>query len=110
PLPMWWNIRHALTGAPITNTTGIGILHANKVMVGIGVQISGNERNLIWDAGWAAINSKGIISEKDSLGRLMKGNIANFVAYDGNPFDMSTRVKVIAGGGKNEILIDPQQD
>ncbi|CAG8620184.1 17089_t:CDS:10, partial [Gigaspora rosea] len=127
PLPMLWNIRHALTGAPITNATGIDILHANKVMVGIGVQISGDERNLIWDAGWAAINSKGIISEKDSLGfiswnleeilglnrrdrRLMKGNIANFVAYDGNPFDMSTRVKVIAGGGKNEILIDPQQD
>ncbi|KAF0559064.1 composite domain of metallo-dependent hydrolase [Gigaspora margarita] len=127
PLPKWWNIRHALTGALITNTTGIGILYANKVMVGIGVQISGYERNLIWDAGWAAINSKGIISEKDSLGfiswnleeilgldrrdrKLMKGNIANFVAYDGNPFDMSTRVKVIAGGGKNEILIDPQQD
>ncbi|CAG8482075.1 21322_t:CDS:10 [Gigaspora margarita] len=127
PVPSSWSAQHALTGEPITNTTGIGILHANKVMVGIGVKESSLERNLVWDAGWAAINSKGGISEKDSLGfiswnleeilglnsrnrRLMKGNIANFVAYDGNPFDMSTRVKVVAGGGKNKILIDPQQD
>ncbi|CAG8468692.1 10936_t:CDS:2 [Dentiscutata heterogama] len=127
PVPTSWSAQHALTGAPITNTTGIEILHANKVLVGIGASESGLERNLIWDAGWVGINSRGVISEKEALGfiswnleeilglnrrnrRLMKGNIANFVAYDGNPFDMSTRVKVVAGGGKSEILINPQQD
>ncbi|CAG8452698.1 10938_t:CDS:2, partial [Cetraspora pellucida] len=126
-IPESWTAQHALTGAPITNTTGIDILYANGVKIGIGVVISGSERNLIWDAGWAHINSRGLISEKDSLGfiswnleeilglnmkdrRLMKGNIANFVAYDGNPFDMNTRVKIVAGGGKNKILIDPEQD
>ncbi|CAG8725565.1 4624_t:CDS:2, partial [Dentiscutata erythropus] len=127
PTPKLWTAQHALTGAPITNTTGIEILHANKVIVGIGVIESGRERNLIWEAGWAGINSRGVISEKDALGfiswnleeifgldgrnrRLMKGKIANFVAYDGNPFDMKTRVKIVAGGGKSKILIDPQQD
>ncbi|CAG8494493.1 17429_t:CDS:10 [Gigaspora margarita] len=127
PTPKLWTAQHALTGAPITNTTGIDILHANKVIVGMGVIETGLERNLIWDAGWASINSKGGISEKDSFGfiswnleeifglnrrnrRLMKGNIANFIAYDGNPFDMNTRVKIVAGGGKSKILIDPQQD
>ncbi|CAG8628867.1 5910_t:CDS:10, partial [Cetraspora pellucida] len=127
PTPMSWTAQHALTGAPITNTTGIEILHTNKVIVGIGVMETGRERNLIWEAGWAGINSRGAISEKDALGfiswnleeifglneknrRLMKGNIANFVAYDGNPFDMKTRVKIVAGGGKSKILIDPQQD
>ncbi|CAG8468715.1 10937_t:CDS:2 [Dentiscutata heterogama] len=127
PTPKSWTAQHALTGAPITNTTGIEILHANKVIVGISVIESGMERNLIWDAGWAGINSRGVISEKDAFGfiswnleeifgldgrnrRLMKGKIANFVAYDGNPFDMKTRVKIVAGGGKSKILIDPQQD
>ncbi|CAG8638709.1 5039_t:CDS:10, partial [Dentiscutata erythropus] len=127
PVPTAWSAQHALTGAPITNTTGIEILYANKVLVGIGASESGAERNLIWDAGWVGINSRGVISEKEAIGfiswnleeilglnrrnrKLMKGNIANFVAYDGNPFDMSTRVKVVAGGGKSEILINPQQD
>ncbi|CAG8508309.1 5040_t:CDS:2, partial [Scutellospora calospora] len=127
PTPKSWTAQHALTGAPITSTTGIEILHANKVIVGIGVIETGLERNLIWDAGWAGINSRGVISEKDALGfiswnleeifgldgrnrKLMKGNLANFVAYDGNPFDMKTRLKIVAGGGKRKILIDPQQD
>ncbi|CAG8677268.1 24161_t:CDS:10 [Cetraspora pellucida] len=126
-IPESWTAQHALTGAPITNKTGIDILYANGVKIGIGVVVSGSERNLIWDAGWAHINSRGLISEKDSLGfiswnleeilglnmkdrRLMKGNMANFVAYDGNPFNMNTRVKIVAGGGKNKILIDPDQD
>ncbi|CAG8479612.1 1104_t:CDS:10 [Racocetra fulgida] len=126
-IPKFWTAQHVLTGAPITNTTGIDILYANGVKIGIGVAIAGLERNLIWDAGWAHINSRGLISEKDSFGfiswtleeilglntrdrRLMKGNIANFIAYDGNPFDMNTRVKIVAGGGKSKILIDPEQD
>ncbi|CAG8508794.1 11049_t:CDS:2, partial [Scutellospora calospora] len=127
PVPTSWSAQHVLMGAPITNTTGIYILHKNNVKIGIGVTESGSERNLIWDAGWIGINSGGVISEKDSIGliswnleeilclnkkdrRLMKGNIANFVAYDGHPFDMRTKVKIVAGGGRSKILINPEQD
>ena len=36
------------------------------------------------------------------------GAIADFVAYDGSPFEMRSRVKVVAGGGKKQIIIDPR--
>ncbi|CAG8833357.1 23579_t:CDS:2, partial [Racocetra persica] len=35
--PELWTAQHALTGAPITNTTGIDILYSNGVKIGIGV-------------------------------------------------------------------------
>ncbi|CAG8729257.1 38566_t:CDS:10 [Gigaspora margarita] len=137
PTPRLWTAQHVLTGPPITNKTGIDILYENNVKIGIGVDLFslgfnsyllgfGSERNLIWDAGWVSRNSKGLISQKDAVGfitwnlkeilglnmsnGLVKGNIANFVAYNGNPFDISTKVKIIAGGGRSDILIDPEQD
>lgn len=135
PTPESWTAQNVLVGAPLTNNTGIDILHANKVLIGIGVEIPGLAKNLVWDAGWAMLNSKGLIPEKDAVGfitwnlekifglsspkrgnvdddnrLMMKGRRANFVAYDGNPFEMGTRVRVVAGGKSNEILIDPEQD
>ncbi|CAG8680436.1 16773_t:CDS:2, partial [Dentiscutata heterogama] len=137
PTPRLWTAQNVLMGAPITNKTGIDILYANNVKIGIGVDLFslgfksfllgfGTERNLIWDAGWVSRNSKGLISQKDAIGfitwsleeildlnirnGLIKGNIAHFVAYNGNPFDISTKVKIVAGGGRSDILIDPEQD
>ncbi|CAG8796217.1 17769_t:CDS:2, partial [Gigaspora rosea] len=137
PTPRLWTAQHVLTGPPITNKTGIEILYENNVKIGIGVDLFslgfnsyllgfGSERNLIWDAGWVSRNSKGLISQKDAVGfitwnleeiiglnmsnGLLKGNIADFVAYNGNPFDISTKVKIVAGGGRSDILIDPEQD
>ncbi|CAG8612439.1 6286_t:CDS:2 [Racocetra fulgida] len=137
PTPKLWTAQHVLTGAPITNKTGIDILYANNVKIGIGVDLFslgfnsyllgfGLERNLVWDAGWVLQNSKGLISQEDAVGfitwnlekilglnlknGLLKGNSANFVAYNGNPFDINTRVKIVAGGGRRDILIDPEQD
>ncbi|RIB09352.1 hypothetical protein C2G38_2251437 [Gigaspora rosea] len=137
PTPRLWTAQHVLTGPPITDKTGIDILYENNVKIGIGVSLFtfgsspyllgfGTERNLVWDAGWVSRNSKGLISQKDAVGfitwnleeilglnmsnGLLKGNIANFVAYNGNPFDISTKVKIVAGGGRSDILIDPEQD
>ncbi|CAG8574681.1 23878_t:CDS:10 [Dentiscutata erythropus] len=137
PTPRLWTAQHVLTGAPITNKTGIDILYENNVKIGIGVDLLsegrrsyllgfGLERDLIWDAGWVSRNSKGLISQKDAIGfitwnlkeilglkmrnGLLRGSIANFVAYNGNPFDISTKVKIVAGGGRSDILIDPEQD
>ncbi|CAG8737761.1 1989_t:CDS:1, partial [Dentiscutata heterogama] len=137
PTPELWTAQHVLTGAPITNKTGIDILYENNVKIGIGADLLskgissyllgfGTERNLIWDAGWVSRNSKGLISHKDAIGfitwnleeilglnmrnGLLKGNIANFVAYNGNPFDINARVKIVAGGGRSDIIIDPEQD
>jgi hypothetical protein len=130
PVPELWTAKNVLTGSPITNITGIEILVKNKVKVALGVFNSGLARNLVWDAGWARANSKGLISEKDAVAliswnlekifnlnrnKLNKeglyiGNIANFVAYDGNPFNLHTKVKLVAGGGRKNILIDPIQD
>ncbi|CAG8837452.1 22366_t:CDS:1, partial [Racocetra persica] len=137
PTPRLWTAQHVLTGAPITNKTGIDILYANNVKIGIGVDLFslgfnsyllgfGLERNLVWDAGWILQNSKELISQEDAVGfitwnlekilglnlknGLLNGNSANFVAYNGNPFDINTRVKVVAGGGRRDILIDPEQD
>ncbi|CAG8484063.1 3339_t:CDS:2 [Funneliformis caledonium] len=130
PVPSLWTAKNVLTGSPITNTTGIEILVKHKVKVAIGVDNSAWTRNLVWDAGWAVTNSKGLLDEKDAVALiswnleeifnlnrkklnnqgLNKGNIANFVAYDGNPFDLHTKVKLVAGGGRKDILIDPIQD
>ena len=67
PVPDLWTAKNVLTGPPITNTTGIEILIKNKVQVALGVKDSGSARNLVWDAGWARANSKGLISEKDAV-------------------------------------------
>ncbi|CAG8654177.1 10902_t:CDS:1, partial [Paraglomus occultum] len=110
------------------------ILHEHKVLVGIGVSDPGLARNLVWDAGWVCKNSQNnAISEKDAIGFISwnleqifgvgkhvegkgknngfsVGATADFVAYDGSPFDMKSRVKVVAGGGKRQIIIDPKQE
>ncbi|CAG8630950.1 1203_t:CDS:2, partial [Paraglomus brasilianum] len=133
PVPELWTAQNVLTGPPISNKTHIEILHEHKVLVGIGVSDPSFARNLVWDAGWVCKNSKNnAISEKDAIGFISwnleqifgidkhvegkgrnkgfsVGAIADFVAYDGSPFDMGSRVKVVAGGGKRQIIIDPKQ-
>ncbi|CAG8566817.1 1210_t:CDS:10 [Acaulospora colombiana] len=130
PTPEQWTAQNVLTGAPIDDKMGIDILHAHGVTIGIGVSEPGLSRNLVWDAGWAQKNSDGLISEKDAVGfitwnfgkifkidALSNGNVlmtednrANFVAYDGSPFDMKTRIRVVAGGGRDVALIDPDEE
>ncbi|CAG8555495.1 1968_t:CDS:10 [Paraglomus occultum] len=134
PVPELWTAQNVLTGPPISNKTHIEILHEHKVLVGIGVSDPGLARNLAWDAGWVCKNSKNnAISEKDAIGFISwnlerifgvgkhvegkgknkgfsVGATADFVAYDGSPFDMRSRVKLVAGGGKRQIIIDPKQE
>lgn len=130
PVPDLWTAKNVLTGSPLTNITGAEILVKHKVKIALGVSNTAWTRNLAWDAGWILHNSKGALSEKDAVAlvswnlekffnlnrnKLNKqglhvGNIANFVAYDGNPFNLHTKIKLVAGGGKKDILIDPIQD
>ncbi|RIA84710.1 hypothetical protein C1645_783560 [Glomus cerebriforme] len=130
PVPDLWTAKNVLTGFPLTNLTGVEILIKHKVKTALGVGNSAWTRNLAWDAGWILANSKGLLSEKDAIGLiswnlekffnlnrnklnkqdLRVGNIANFVAYDGSPFNLHTKIKLIAGGGRKNVLIDPIQD
>jgi hypothetical protein len=130
PVPDLWTARNVLAGSPLTNFTGIEILVKHKVKIALGVEKTPWTRNLAWDAGWVLTNSKGTLSEKDAVAivswnlekffnlnrnklnqqGLHVGNIANFVAYDGSPFEFHTKIKLVAGGGKKDVLIDPIQD
>ncbi|GBB85030.1 hypothetical protein RclHR1_01160024 [Rhizophagus clarus] len=130
PVPDLWTAKNVLTGSPLTNITGIEILIKHKVKIALGVERTAWTRNLAWDAGWILTNSKGTLSEKEAVALvswnlekffnlnrnklnqqgLHVGNIANFVAYDGNPFNLHTKIKLVAGGGKKDVLIDPIQD
>lgn len=38
------------------------------------------------------------------LGALSAGQPAEFVAYDGNPFEFGSKVQLVAGGGRRGVL------
>ncbi|RUS35081.1 hypothetical protein BC938DRAFT_476063 [Jimgerdemannia flammicorona] len=42
-------------------------------------------------------------------GRIEEGSLAELVAYNGNPFQMGTKVQLVVGGGRKGITCFPQQ-
>ncbi|KAK1757110.1 hypothetical protein QBC47DRAFT_378423 [Echria macrotheca] len=105
-----WDQRRALTGAPLTNGTAIDRLLDAGVPVAVGVNQDFEVYDLGLQAGIVYKNGGGRLSEKQALG-LVSGNIykllgvkqpgaaeGHFVIHEGNPLEIGSRVKGVAGG------------
>ncbi|KAK4131299.1 hypothetical protein BT67DRAFT_458164 [Trichocladium antarcticum] len=62
-----WDQRRALTGAPLTNGTGVDVLLDAGVVVGVGLEEDWLVRDLGLLAGWVWANGEGRVGEKEAL-------------------------------------------
>ncbi|KAK7732478.1 hypothetical protein SLS53_008483 [Cytospora paraplurivora] len=106
-----WDERRALSGAPLTNGTGIDRLVEAGVVTAIGLELDYIVRELALLAGRAYENGEGRLSEKDALA-LISTNVykllgievpktqagAHFVVTEGSPLEINSRVKAVGGG------------
>ncbi|KAK4166878.1 hypothetical protein QBC43DRAFT_376846 [Cladorrhinum sp. PSN259] len=105
-----WGERRALTGAPLTNGTGIDKLLDAGVVTGIGLEEDSLVRDLGVLAGIVFNNGGGRVDQKAALG-LVSGNIyklmglkepgakeGHFVISEGSPLDIGSRIKAVGGG------------
>ncbi|KAH7135320.1 amidohydrolase [Dendryphion nanum] len=111
-----WDQRRGLTGAPLTNGTGINVLLDAGVLLGISVEEIWESRDLALLAGIAWKNSEGRLSWQEAVD-LVGGNFAKiigeegkkesvadeWVAWDGNPLEIGARVRGI--GEKEKVHI-----
>lgn len=119
-----WQSRHCLNGPPITRDTALDILLRRGVRVGLSSTDleNGDARNLIWEAGWNLAHNANMDDEQ-ALGlvtwnvahmfgldaTVAVGKPANFVAYNGNPFEFGTKVLMVYDGGHRGPLCNPVQ-
>ncbi|ORX60590.1 composite domain of metallo-dependent hydrolase [Hesseltinella vesiculosa] len=113
--PILWPQRQCLPGHPFTKETGLDVLLRYKVTVGLASTDvdNGDARNLIWEAGWNLAHNDQFSFEEavglvtwnigsmfglKDVGRLSVGGPADFVMYDGNPFEFGTRAMMVNGG------------
>lgn len=106
-----WDERRALSGAPLTNGTGIDRLVEAGVVTAIGLELDYIVRELALLAGRAYKNGEGRLSERDALA-LISTNVyklldievpeaqagAHFVVTEGSPLEINSRVKAVGGG------------
>ncbi|GAB1317184.1 Carbohydrate esterase family 9 protein [Madurella fahalii] len=104
-----WDQRRALTGAPLTNGTGIDVLVEAGVVTAVGPEEDWVVRDLGLLAGIAWRNGGGRLGEEEAVG-LVSGNLynmlgleepdmrENFVVHEGSPLEIGSRVKVVGGG------------
>ncbi|TPX07186.1 uncharacterized protein E0L32_010889 [Thyridium curvatum] len=104
-----WDQRRALTGAPLTNGTGIDILIDSGVMTVIGLEEDWVLRDLGLLAGVVHKNSGGRVGERAAmklisqniyqlLGLEMQGDETGFVLHEGSPFEIDSSIKAVAEG------------
>lgn len=111
PYSETWSQRRSLTGAPLTNGTGVDVLHAAGVRVGIGSKEDWETRDLYLSAGIAYANGGGKISEAEALGfvgrgiddmlglaRGKGGQGREFVVFEGSPLEIQGRARAVADG------------
>lgn len=106
-----WDQRRALTGAPLTNGTGIDRLLDAGVVTAIGLEEDWIMRDLALLAGRAYRNGRGRLSEGGALA-LISTNVyamlgievpgaragGHFVVSEGSPLEIGSRVKAVGGG------------
>ncbi|ORZ24343.1 hypothetical protein BCR42DRAFT_402733 [Absidia repens] len=120
--PSTWSQRLCLPGHPYTKDTVLDVLLKHGVLVGIASTDvdNGDARNLIWEAGWNLAHNADLTSEQavglvtwniadifgldKYVGRIQLGRKADFVAYNGDPFEFGTRVLMVSGGGHDGPL------
>lgn len=106
-----WDERRALTGAPLTNGTGIDRLLDAGVVTALGLEEDWVIRDLALWAGWAYANGGGRLTEESALD-LISANVyrmlgleepkgkqeEHFVVFEGSPLEIGSRVKAVGGG------------
>ncbi|KUI58358.1 hypothetical protein VP1G_05666 [Cytospora mali] len=106
-----WDQRRALTGAPLTNGTGLDRLVEAGVVAAIGLEEDWIMRDLPLLAGRAYKNGEGRLSEGEALA-LISTNVykilgievpkaqaaGHFVVSEGSPLEIGSRVKAVGGG------------
>ncbi|KAK4150247.1 hypothetical protein C8A00DRAFT_37167 [Chaetomidium leptoderma] len=105
-----WDHRRALTGAPLTNGTGVDRLLEAGVLTGIGLEEDSVVRNLGLLAGTVWRNSEGRVDERGALA-MVGGNLyemlgaeepgvgeGHFVVWEGSPLAIDGRVRGVGGG------------
>lgn len=113
PYATLWDQRRSLTGAPLTNGTGIDVLHAAGVKVAIGTSEDWETRDLYLMAGIVHRNSGGRINGTQALD-MLSGNIYDMlglqepnsersfreemVIFEGNPLEIQSRVRAVYDG------------
>lgn len=126
-VPLSWQSRRCLYGPPHSKDTAIDILLRHGVLVGLASEDrkDGSARNLIWEAGWNLANNQDMTQEMavglvtwniahmfgldDQLGMIRQGYKADFIAYNGNPFEFGTTIDMVYGGGHPGPLCSPRQ-
>lgn len=121
-----WQARQCLYGPPLTPDSVLDVLLAHGVRVGFGSTDpdDGSARNMIWEAGWNLAHNTNLTQEaavglvtwnlahifglQDQVGSIQQGHKADFVAYNGNPFDFGTRVQMVYGGAYPGPLCFPK--
>ena len=103
-----WEQRRALSGAPLTNGTSIDRLSAAGVLTAIGIEEDWVVRDLSLRAAVAWNNGNGRLSKTDAwdliatnvykLLGLERPSEDDFVVYEGDPFEMNSRVVAVANG------------
>lgn len=119
PLPLSWDQRRALSGAPLTNGTAADWLVTAGVTVAVGLPEDWYVRDLGFEAGTAYRNGNGRFTEKSALD-LVSRNIykilgvevnddedkSHFIISEGSPLDIGSRIKAIgAGRGKVSVFV-----
>ena len=110
-----WDQRRALPGAPLTNMTAVDVLVDSGVVTAIGLEEDWIVRDLGLLAGVAYRNSEGRLDERGAvdlisrnvytmLGLEEPGWDDHFVIYEGSPFEIDSKIRVV-GHGTGQVHI-----
>ncbi|KAG5917792.1 hypothetical protein E4U53_004156, partial [Claviceps sorghi] len=111
PMPLFWDARRVLSGAPLTNGTTADRLVTAGVTVAIGLPQDWAIRHLAFEAGTAYRNGDGRFTEQSALD-LVSRNIykilgvdlaeddskGHFIVSEGSPLRIGSRMRAVGSG------------
>lgn len=117
PMPLNWDSRRALSGAPLTNGTAADWLVTAGVTVAIGLPEDWYVRDLGFEAGTAYRNGDGRFTEQSALD-MVSSNIfkilgvevhpaddeGHFIISEGSPLCIGSRIRAV-GTGRDRALV-----
>ena len=116
-----WDSRRILSGAPLTQGTGIDYLLDAGVKVAIGLEEDWEIRDLLFYAGIAYRNGEGRLSQEEALG-LITDNVfdilgadedelkmleaeGDFVMFEGSPLEIGGKIKGVGSRGSVSLWV-----